>query len=43
MVEDVRMNVTLPKYLKILGEEVGINFSHELQERLKERLRVYAR
>ena len=36
----VRMNVTLPKYLKVLGEEARINFSHELQERLKERLHV---
>lgn len=34
----VRMNVTLPKYLKALGDEVGVNFSQELQERLKERL-----
>ncbi|MCL2811731.1 MAG: type II toxin-antitoxin system HicB family antitoxin [Clostridia bacterium] len=34
----VRMNITLPKYLKALGEEAGINFSQELQERLKERL-----
>ena len=36
----IRMNVTLPKYLKVLGDEVGINFSQELQERLKERLHV---
>ena len=36
----VRMNVTLPKYLKALGDEVGINFSHELQERLRERLQA---
>lgn len=34
----VRMNITLPKYLKALGDEAGINFSQELQERLKERL-----
>jgi predicted RNase H-like HicB family nuclease len=34
----VRINVSVPKYLKVLGEEAGINFSHELQERLKERL-----
>ena len=34
----VRMNITLPKYLKALGDEAGVNFSQELQERLKERL-----
>jgi predicted RNase H-like HicB family nuclease len=34
----VRMNITLPKFLKALGDEAGVNFSHELQERLKERL-----
>jgi predicted RNase H-like HicB family nuclease len=34
----VRMNVTLPKYLKTLGVDAGINFSQELQDRLKERL-----
>ena len=33
----VRMNITLPKYLKALGDEAGVNFSQELQERLKER------
>lgn len=36
----VRMNVTLPKYLKVLGDDAKLNFSQELQERLKERLRV---
>ena len=36
----MRINVTVPKYLKVLGEEAGINFSQELQERLKERLQV---
>jgi len=36
----VRMNVSLPKYLKTLGEEAGVNFSQELQARLKERLHV---
>lgn len=36
----VRMNVTLPKYLKALGDEAKLNFSQELQERLKERLHV---
>ena len=34
----VRMNVSLPKYLKALGKDAGINFSQELQDRLKERL-----
>ena len=34
----IRINVTLPKYLKVLGDEAGVNFSRELQERLKERL-----
>ncbi len=36
----VRMNISLPKYLKALGDAAKLNFSHELQERLKERLRV---
>ena len=36
----VRMNITLPKYLKALGDQAGINFSQELQSRLKERLNV---
>ncbi|MDL2235413.1 type II toxin-antitoxin system HicB family antitoxin [Christensenellaceae bacterium OttesenSCG-928-L17] len=36
----VRMNVTLPKYLKVLGDDAKLNFSQELQERLKERLHV---
>ena len=34
----MRINVTVPKYLKVLGDEAGINFSRELQERLKEKL-----
>jgi predicted RNase H-like HicB family nuclease len=34
----MRVNVSLPKYLKILGDEAHINFSQELQERLKEKL-----
>ena len=34
----VRVNVTLPRYLKALGDDAGVNFSQELQERLKERL-----
>ena len=36
----MRINVSVPKYLKVLGENAGINFSQELQERLKERLNV---
>ena len=36
----MRINVSVPKYLKVLGDENGINFSQELQERLKERLCV---
>lgn len=34
----VRINVTVPAYLKAKAEEAGINFSRELQERLQERL-----
>lgn len=34
----MRINVSIPKYLKVLGDEAGVNFSQELQERLKERL-----
>ena len=36
----MRINVSVPKYLKVLGDEAGINFSQELQERLKEKLDV---
>jgi len=36
----MRINVSVPKYLKVAGDEAGINFSQELQERLKERLIV---
>ena len=36
----MRINVSVPKYLKVLGDEAGINFSQELQERLRERLQV---
>jgi len=38
--KSVRLNVSIPKYLKALGEEAGINFSRELQERLIEKLAV---
>ena len=36
-----RTNVTLPRYLKRKAEFAGLSFSHELQERLKERLRIH--
>lgn len=36
----MRINVSVPKFLKVLGDEAGINFSQELQERLKERLHI---
>ena len=36
----VRVNISIPRYLKTLGEEAGINFSRELQERLIEKLAV---
>ena len=36
----VRVNISIPRYLKALGEEAGINFSRELQERLIEKLAV---
>jgi len=35
-----RTNITLPRYLKRKAEAAGINFSYELQERLKERLDI---
>ena len=35
-----RVNISIPRYLKALGEEAGINFSRELQERLIEKLAV---
>lgn len=34
----MRINVSVPKYLKVLGDEAGVNFSQELQDRLKEKL-----
>lgn len=36
----MRINVSVPKYLKVLGDEAGVNFSQVLQEGLKERLQV---
>jgi len=38
--KSVRVNVSIPRYLKALGEEANINFSRELQERLIEKLAV---
>jgi len=34
----IHINVTIPRYLKALADDAGINFSRELQERIKERL-----
>jgi predicted RNase H-like HicB family nuclease len=36
----MRVNVSVPRYLKSLGDEAGVNFSQILQEGLKERLGV---
>lgn len=36
----MRINVSVPKYLKVLGDEAGINFSQVLQEGLKARLGI---
>ncbi|MCL6479638.1 MAG: HicB family protein, partial [Peptococcaceae bacterium] len=36
----MRINVSVPKYLKVLGDEAGINFSQVLQEGLKTRLGI---
>lgn len=36
----IRKNLTLPSWLNEMAEEKGLNFSQELQERLKERLGV---
>ena len=32
----MRINVSVPKYLKVLGDEAGINFSQTLQKALKQ-------
>jgi predicted RNase H-like HicB family nuclease len=37
-----RTNITLPRYLKTLANEAGLNLSQELQARLKEVLHVEA-
>ena len=36
----MRINVSVPKYLKVLGDEAGINFSQVLQEGLKSKLHI---
>ena len=36
----VRVNVTVPQYLKDMGDEHGINFSQTLQKALKEELKI---
>lgn len=36
----VRVNVTVPQYLKDMGDEHGINFSQTLQRALKEELKI---
>ena len=36
----MRINVSVPKYLKVRSDEAGINFSQVLQEGLKERLQI---
>lgn len=39
----MRINVSVPKYLKVLGDEAGVNFSQILQESLREKLNVQNR
>jgi predicted RNase H-like HicB family nuclease len=36
----MRINVSVPKYLKTLGDEAGINFSQTLQKALKQQLGI---
>lgn len=36
----MRINVSVPKYLKVLGDEAGVNFSQVLQEGLKTHLGI---
>lgn len=36
----VRVNVTVPQYLKDMSDECGINFSQTLQKALKEELKI---
>ncbi len=35
-----RINVSVPRYLKVLGDEAGINFSQTLQNALKVELQI---
>ena len=35
-----RTNITLPRYLKVLAQDAGLNLSQELQTRLKEVLQT---
>ncbi len=36
----MRINVSVPKYLKVLGDEAGVNFSQVLQGALKDQLGI---
>lgn len=36
----MRINVSVPKYLKVKGDEAGVNYSQALQEKLKELLAI---
>lgn len=36
----MRINVSVPKYLKVLGDEAGVNFSQLLQSALKDQLGI---
>lgn len=36
----MRINVSIPKYLKVLGDEAGVNFSQTLQKALKQQLGI---
>ena len=36
----MRINVSVPKYLKTLGDEAGINFSQTLQRAIKQQLGI---
>jgi predicted RNase H-like HicB family nuclease len=36
----MRINVSVPKYLKVKGDEAGVNFSQTLQEALKNQLGI---
>lgn len=36
----MRINLSIPKYLKVLSEKAGLNLSRELQEHLKNKLQI---